>query len=1096
MALKEIAELFIGLRMSAAEVKKGVEDVKRSYVELGRDMQKIGGDLTKFVTLPMIGIGAAALKSSTDFNRGMANVASLIPGATDRVQELKTEVQDMALELGTSTDDLAEGLYEVVSAFGDTADSAKILEINARAAKGGISSTTEAIKLTSAVTKAYGDTSAEAVQDASDLALLTVRLGQTTFPELAASIGRVTPFAKELNVSQQELFATMATATGVTGGAAEVSTQLRGVLQSLMAPTADMAQLLKQLGFESGQALIEQKGLKGAIDVVVQAAQSSGQPLQKYMSSIEGQALATALAGSQAADYAEKLDAMQNAAGATDAAFREQTEGVNAAGHAWNQFKAEMQVTAQQLGDELGPALIDVLGAAKPLIGAAGELIKGFSELGATGKILAASVLAIAAAAGPTLVVLGKMIVSYQQLKKALDAYTASQAAAQASQAGWATKLAGFSVLVGTIAAAFVTLKRQIDGTATSAERLITSLTPIRPLADAFRKVLGDVRNPESISTVGIRHRTSSINRPGDVPIPEPPPNRSLTNMFLDVSDAALDFGDSVGKAGDQVRDVITDLKKQAAQLGKTAREIRQYELRVKGATEQQIEQIEGLERLIEGYRAVQGRLRDHRSALEDLRPPVRNLTAAQAEYNDMLIENIPTIEEVSESALSMGDVFSGLGGLVREAASVFSNAWVTAAARVVDSITGGGGINEKIEGIGDAVKGLASTMRGPLKDLITDAVDLVGAAVHAAAGDWMSAIMKMANVALDAFAKLRKASQEGTTALGRAGGFDPIDREAINRLRQELPVVEKMYQDLRKMGLTAEEAALSMIEKFRTFLVDVKGLAPEAFAAMSPDQLFNTIHALGGEFEEFLATGAAAMLSWQEVVKEVVRATGRDFDEVFAEMNAAAERGLSPIEFLIQELGRDVGLAWRDTIELIARITGREFGLVFEAAQKAMEGGLSPFEFLLEALGHGATIPDVHHPAPSTPTMDLAPADAAPGATPSAQTMSVLPVFGPLVEAAAEFSRAVHALDLGGESLMDVRDQIHDMNAAVNRMGNGNREAFASLQPGSSVAIHFSPEIKLAADVILDRERVGELVLQYGAERGWIEHGLIIQND
>ena len=38
----------------------------------------------------------------------------------------------------------------------------------------------------------YGDTSAAAVAKASDLALLTVRLGQTTFPELAASIGRVT----------------------------------------------------------------------------------------------------------------------------------------------------------------------------------------------------------------------------------------------------------------------------------------------------------------------------------------------------------------------------------------------------------------------------------------------------------------------------------------------------------------------------------------------------------------------------------------------------------------------------------------------------------------------------------------------------------------------------------------------------------------------------------------------------------------------------------------------------------------------------------------------------------------------------------------
>ena len=51
----------------------------------------------------------------------------------------------------------------------------------------------------------------------------------TTFPELAASIGRVVPVAAKMNVAQEELFAGFATLTGVTGSAAEVSTQLAGI---------------------------------------------------------------------------------------------------------------------------------------------------------------------------------------------------------------------------------------------------------------------------------------------------------------------------------------------------------------------------------------------------------------------------------------------------------------------------------------------------------------------------------------------------------------------------------------------------------------------------------------------------------------------------------------------------------------------------------------------------------------------------------------------------------------------------------------------------------------------------------------------------
>src|SRR5688572_3641638 len=75
--------------------------------------------------------GGAAIKLSVEFNSAMANVATLIPGNTKRVNELADAVQGMAVKTGTATEDLTAGLYQVVSAFGDTADTAKILETNA-----------------------------------------------------------------------------------------------------------------------------------------------------------------------------------------------------------------------------------------------------------------------------------------------------------------------------------------------------------------------------------------------------------------------------------------------------------------------------------------------------------------------------------------------------------------------------------------------------------------------------------------------------------------------------------------------------------------------------------------------------------------------------------------------------------------------------------------------------------------------------------------------------------------------------------------------------------------------------------------------------
>jgi len=94
-----------------------------------------------------------------------------------------------------------------------------------------------------------------------------------------------------------------------------------------MSPTEDLTKLYRQLGVASGEQLIQQRGLQGAITAVVQAAQASGQPLQKYLSSIEGQTLALALAGPLAQDYTSKLTAMGQAAGATDRAFAARPRG-------------------------------------------------------------------------------------------------------------------------------------------------------------------------------------------------------------------------------------------------------------------------------------------------------------------------------------------------------------------------------------------------------------------------------------------------------------------------------------------------------------------------------------------------------------------------------------------------------------------------------------------------------------------------------------------------------------------------------------------------------------------------------------------------
>lgn len=348
------------LRSAEVMTGKSVGKMQSKFQTLAPTMKKVGMGMAVAGGVITAALGLT-VKSAMSFNKEMANIATLIPGATERVIELKTEVRSMAVEVGKSTSDLAGGAYQVISAFGDTADTVDILRISARAATAGVATTTDAINLLGAVTKGYGDTSKEAQLKVSDLAFQTVKLGVTDFPQLAASIGQVVPLTSELGISQEELFAVMATGTGVTGKASQVATQLRGAVQALMAPTTDMTKLLEDKGYASGKAMLADLGLIETLNTIKSVSEASNTPLQRYIGSIEGQTIALALTGAQADVYIEKLAAMSDAAGMTDAAFREQTEGINKVGFAFEQAKIRIGILGQEIGDKLLPMITPLI---------------------------------------------------------------------------------------------------------------------------------------------------------------------------------------------------------------------------------------------------------------------------------------------------------------------------------------------------------------------------------------------------------------------------------------------------------------------------------------------------------------------------------------------------------------------------------------------------------------------------------------------------------------------------------------------------------------------------------------------------------------
>ena len=318
-----------------AAIKESEKAVKESIKTLNEFGSAVMG------AIPFIGIGFAAalgksVMSAQSFQNQMSQVGTLLneTGAqgTARLNQLSDQIMAISRESGASLPDLTAGMYQVISAFGDTADAAQQLAIADKAAVAGNSSVSDSVNLLSAVMKGYGDTSIAMEQKVSDLAMQTVKLGKTTYPELAASMSEVTSSAQLMGVKVQELFATQATLAVSLGGPSQVATDMASALKALMAPTTQMKTALNSLGYSTGQALIKAKGFKGALQDLVESTHGNTAALAKMFGRVEGMKLAIQLAGSASASYDQNLKAMQNSVGATDQAYQAAT---NTLQHHW-----------------------------------------------------------------------------------------------------------------------------------------------------------------------------------------------------------------------------------------------------------------------------------------------------------------------------------------------------------------------------------------------------------------------------------------------------------------------------------------------------------------------------------------------------------------------------------------------------------------------------------------------------------------------------------------------------------------------------------------------------------------------------------------
>ena len=211
---------------------------------------------------------------ASELETAMANVSTLLDTDATGMDKFTDAIIKLSTEVPESAVGLSEGLYQVISAGVDTADSMSVLEVASRSATAGMTSTYTAVDAITTILNAYNMDASEASK-VSDILFTTVKRGKTTFGELSSYVGTFATNASTLGISLTDVNAAMATMTKKGLSTAKSATSLDAIMREIT-QKKDIVKVFKDAGYETGQLALKQLGLQGSLKLLAEQSKKTG----------------------------------------------------------------------------------------------------------------------------------------------------------------------------------------------------------------------------------------------------------------------------------------------------------------------------------------------------------------------------------------------------------------------------------------------------------------------------------------------------------------------------------------------------------------------------------------------------------------------------------------------------------------------------------------------------------------------------------------------------------------------------------------------------------------------------------------------------
>lgn len=359
-----------------SEAKSSADGCATSIDKFGKETKKAGeesqgfGDKSKAaidslaaalaaagITATVKEIASALMEcasAAATFETAIAKVSTLADTSQVSLEELSAGLLKLSGETGVASTQLAEAMYQALSAGVETANVVEFVETATKLSVAGFTESATAVDVLTTALNAYGLEGTETERVASML-VKTQDLGKTSVDELAASMGRVIPSAAAYNVGLDNLATAYALLTKSGTNTKIATTELSAMFDELASNSSDVAAILEEKTGKSFADLMDSGyNLGDVLQVLAGSVDGDATAFSNLWSSSTAGKAALSLLNSGAQEFDDTLAAMQNSTGAVERNFNIMADTTEFAQQRMTTAFDNMKIA---IGTQLNPAL-------------------------------------------------------------------------------------------------------------------------------------------------------------------------------------------------------------------------------------------------------------------------------------------------------------------------------------------------------------------------------------------------------------------------------------------------------------------------------------------------------------------------------------------------------------------------------------------------------------------------------------------------------------------------------------------------------------------------------------------------------------------